>query len=89
MAVLYVAYHIIENYFIVPKVYGDRLRLSTLTVLVCCLAAGLLAGIVGVILVLPIVASYPILERIWLQPYLQGGTVEKHEKLEAEEHPEK
>lgn len=30
--VLYVAYHLIENYFIVPKVYGDQLRLSTLTV---------------------------------------------------------
>jgi predicted PurR-regulated permease PerM len=89
VAVLYVAYHIIENYFIVPKVYGDRLRLSALTVLVSCLAAGLVAGVVGVILVLPIVASYPILERIWLQPYLQRGTVEKHEQIEAEEHPEK
>jgi predicted PurR-regulated permease PerM len=89
VALLYAAYHVVENYFIVPKVYGDRLRLSTLTVLVCCLAAGLLAGVAGVILVLPIVASYPILERIWLQPYLQRGTVQKHDQIEAEEHPEK
>jgi predicted PurR-regulated permease PerM len=34
VAALYVAYHLIENYFILPKVYGNRLRLSTLTVLI-------------------------------------------------------
>jgi len=89
VAALYVAYHVVENYFIVPKIYGDRLRLSTLTVLVCCLAAALVAGVVWVILVLPVVASYPILERIWLQPYLERDTVQKHEQIDAEEHPEK
>ena len=86
---LYLAYHLIETYFIVPKVYGNRLKISTLTVLVACLAAGLVAGVVGVILILPVVASYPILERIWLEPYLQRGTVEKHARLTAEEHPER
>src|SRR5205814_2354884 len=85
----YVAYHVIENYFIVPKVYGDRLRLSTLTVLVCCLAAALVAGVVGVILVLPVVASYPILERIWLQPCVERDTVQKREQIDSAEHPER
>jgi hypothetical protein len=47
------------------------------------LVAGSVAGIVGVILVLPVVASYPILERIWLQPYLERGTARK------EAHPSK
>ena len=89
VAGLYIAYHLLENYFIVPKVYGNRLRLSTLTVLVSCLAAGLVAGVVGVILVLPIVASYPIIERIWLQPYLERGTVQKHAELSEKEHPQK
>lgn len=89
VAGLYAAYHLIENYFIVPKVYGDRLRISNLTVLIACLAGGLVGGVVGVILVLPMVASYPILERIWLQPYLERGTVQKHARLTAEEHPEK
>ena len=89
VGVLYVAYHLIENYFIVPKVYGNRLRLSTLTVLVSCLAAGLVDGVVGVILVLPIVASYPIVERVWLEPYLKHGTVQKHARLDAKEHPQK
>lgn len=86
VAALYIAYHLVENYFIVPKVYGNRLKISTLTVLVACLAAGLVAGVVGVILVLPIVASYPIIERIWLQPYLESGTAQKHARLSAKGH---
>jgi predicted PurR-regulated permease PerM len=82
VAGLYVGYHLVENYFIVPKVYGDRLRLSTLTVLISCLAAGIVAGVVGIIIVLPVVASYPVVERLWLRPYLQPDTVEKHEEID-------
>jgi predicted PurR-regulated permease PerM len=85
--VLYGAYHLVENYFIVPKVYGNRLRLSTLTVLVSCMAAALVAGVVGAIAILPIVASYPIIERIWLKRHLEPDTVAKHEQIDAEEHP--
>jgi predicted PurR-regulated permease PerM len=83
---LYGAYHLVETYFIVPKVYGDRLRLSTLTVLVSCMAAGLVAGIVGAIVILPLVASYPIVERIWLRRHLEDDTVTKHDQIDAEEH---
>ena len=85
---LYLAYHLIENYFIVPKVYGHHLRLSTLTVLVSCLAGALLAGVTGALAILPIVASYPIIERIWLRPLLEPGTVEKHEAIDEQEHGE-
>jgi predicted PurR-regulated permease PerM len=85
--ILYGTYHLIENYFIVPKVYGNRLRLSTLTVLVSCMAAGLVAGVVGAIAILPIVASYPIIERIWLGRHLEADTVAKHDWIDAEEHP--
>jgi predicted PurR-regulated permease PerM len=81
---LYGAYHLVENYFIVPRVYGDRLKLSPLAVLISCLAAGSLAGAIGIFIVLPVVASYPIIERIWLRPYLQRDTVKKHAELEAE-----
>ena len=73
-----VAYHLVENYFIVPKVYGSRLRLSTLAVLLSLLAADLIAGIPGAILALPVVASYPIIERIWLGPWLGRATLERH-----------
>jgi len=84
VAALYVTYHIVENYFIVPKVYGDRLRLSALTVLISCLAAGIVAGVIGIIIILPVVASYPIVERLWLHPYLQPDTVDKHEQIEQQ-----
>ncbi len=83
---LYAAYHLVENYFIVPRVYGNKLRLSTLTVLVSCLAGSLVAGVVGAIAVLPLVASYPIIERIWLRPYLERDTVVKHAEIEEKEH---
>lgn len=87
VGVFYGAYHLLESYFIVPKIYGDRLRLSSLTVLISCLAAGLLAGVIGVIVVLPIVASYPVLERIWLRPYLEPDTVEKHAEIDEHGRP--
>lgn len=76
--VLYVVYNACENYFIVPKIYGNRLKLSTLAVLLSLLVAGSLAGIMGAIIVLPLVASYPIVERIWLKEYLGRRVLEKH-----------
>jgi predicted PurR-regulated permease PerM len=88
VVVLYTAYHLVENYFIVPRVYGNRLRLSTLTVLVSCLAAGVVGGVVGVIVILPIIASFPVVERTWLRPVLGKETVERHNEIEEEAHPE-
>jgi predicted PurR-regulated permease PerM len=85
--VLYVVWHLVETYFVVPKVYGNRLRLSTLTVLVSCMAAAMVAGIAGAIAILPMVASYPIIERLWLRRRLEPDTVAKHEQILAEAHP--
>jgi predicted PurR-regulated permease PerM len=84
VAVLYVAYKFAEDYLIVPLVYGNALKLSTLTVLIACLVAGSLAGIIGIIVVLPIVASYPIIERVWLRPRLEPDTVARHEQIDAQ-----
>ncbi len=84
VVVLYVLYHGVENYFLVPKIYGNRLRLSDLVVLISLMAAGYLAGVLGAIAVLPIVASYPIIERIWLVDYLGRGVVKKHEASAAQ-----
>jgi predicted PurR-regulated permease PerM len=78
--VLYVLFHALENYFIVPKVYGKSLRLSTLTVLLGLLAGTLLAGISGALAALPVIASYAAIERIWLKPFLRDGVSEKHEQ---------
>jgi predicted PurR-regulated permease PerM len=83
VVVLYVAYHLCENYFIVPKVYGKKLRLSTLTVLLSITIAGTLAGVIGAIIILPIVAAYPVIERLWLRGSLEPDTVAAHQKQDA------
>lgn len=84
---LYLLYHGIENYVLVPRIYGRQLRLSTLTVLVSLIVGGTLFGVIGAILALPIVAAYPIVERRWLGGYLGRDTIEDHAALDAP-HPE-
>lgn len=78
---LYIIYHAIENYFIIPAIYGSRLRVSGFVVLVSLIAAGLLAGVEGAVAVLPVVASFPIIERIWLKRYVGSETVAEHAVL--------
>lgn len=87
--VSYLAFNALETYVILPRVYGNRLRLSTLAVLLALIAGGSLGGIVGAILVLPFVAAYPIVERIWLYEYLGRDVVADHAALQeaaGEEH---
>ncbi len=81
----YMLYHLVESYFIVPRVYGKQMRLSTLTVLLAIMVGGTLQGVAGAILILPFVAAYPIVERLWLRDQLPDDTVEKHEELAAEQ----
>lgn len=81
--VIYLIYHAVENYLIVPVVYGNRLRLSGLVVLIAILAGASLGGILGAIIVLPIVASYPIVEKIWLGKYVGRQTVIAHRRQQA------
>lgn len=76
-----VGYHLLENYVIVPKVYGNRMRLSTLVVLLSFLIAGSLAGVPGAILILPLVASYPIVEKIWLKKHLGERVIKEHAEI--------
>ncbi len=81
--VLYGAYHLFENFYIVPKVYGKKLRLSKLAVPLAVAAGGLVGGVVGAIAVLPIVAAYPVIERLWLASRLAPDTVKAHEERGA------
>jgi predicted PurR-regulated permease PerM len=78
VASAYIVYHAVENYFIVPLIYGNKLRLSTLAVLMSLLAGAMIGGIPGALLSLPIAASYPIIERIWLRRYVGSDVIEKH-----------
>ena len=80
-----ILYHFIENYVIIPRVYGKQMRLSTLTVLLAITVGGALQGIVGMVLILPLVAAYPIIERMWLRPLVGSETVADHQRLEHDE----
>ena len=48
------------------------------------LAGGMVAGVIGAIAILPIVAAYPALESLWLAPELEPRVVKDHrEQLRA------
>jgi predicted PurR-regulated permease PerM len=79
---VYVLYHLLETYVIVPRIYGRRLQLSTLVVLIALVVGGTLQGILGAILILPLIAAYPIIERIWLHEYLSDEVIRDHAALE-------
>ena len=57
--VAYLAYHLFETYYLLPRIYGSKLRISTLSVLLALIVGGRLQGIIGAVLVLPVVAAYP------------------------------
>lgn len=77
---LYIFYHGLESYLIIPKVYGNRMEVSGLVVLLTLIIASTVGGILGAIAILPVVASYPIIERIWLEKYVGRTAVVKHKK---------
>lgn len=81
---LYGLCHLIENYAIVPKVYGHQLNLSGVAVLLGLVVGAALGGILGAMLALPVVAAYPIVERIWLRESLGKNVLAEHARLERE-----
>ena len=79
--VAYVAYHLFETYFLLPRIYGNKLKISSLSVLLAIIVGGRLQGIIGAVLVLPLVAAYPIVERHWLRGYLAARVLTDHKAL--------
>jgi predicted PurR-regulated permease PerM len=77
----YAAYHLFETYFLLPRIYGNKLKLSTLSVLLALIVGGRLQGVIGAVLVLPLVAAYPIIERRWLGAYLRSRVLTDHKAL--------
>jgi predicted PurR-regulated permease PerM len=84
---LYVLYHMIENYYIGPKVYGSRLRLSNLAVILGFAVGAEIGGVVGALLALPFAALYPVIESVWLRGYLARDAVEAHRRIEHRAEP--
>lgn len=81
----YAAYHLVENYYVVPRVYGRAMRLSTLAVLLTVSFGGFAFGAAGAVLILPIAAAYPPIERIWLRRHLAPDTIPKHDAIEGDD----
>jgi len=82
VALLYIAYHTAENYLIAPYVYGDRLKLSNVAVILAFAVGAELAGVIGALIALPLAAAYPAIERIWLRDQLGDKTVREHRVIE-------
>jgi predicted PurR-regulated permease PerM len=81
VVLLYIGYHTIENYLIAPWVYGDRLQLSNIAVVLAFAIGAELAGVVGALIALPIAAAYPAIERIWLRDKLGDQVVQEHRTI--------
>jgi predicted PurR-regulated permease PerM len=87
VAIFHAAYNVVENYYITPKLYGRELRLSDLAVILALAIGAELAGVVGALVFLPIVALYPTVERIWLRDRIAPETVQDHRRIEnSQEH---
>lgn len=82
VAAVYGGYHLVENYYVGPKVYGDRLRMSNLAVIVAFAVGAEIGGVAGALLALPIAALYPVVERVWLKDYLNRDAIETHRRLQ-------
>ena len=81
----YALYHLVENYYVVPRVYGRAMRLSTLAVLLTIAFGGMVFGPAGAVLILPLAAAYPPIERIWLRRHLAPDTIPKHDAMEGDD----
>jgi predicted PurR-regulated permease PerM len=81
MIPIYGAYHFIENYLIGPRIYGGRLRLSNVAVLIAFAIGAELGGVVGALLAMPIAATYPTIEKLWLRDQLGDDVVAEHEAV--------
>ncbi|MBA2469778.1 MAG: AI-2E family transporter [Chloroflexia bacterium] len=62
---VFMLYQQFENYVLLPRVYGNTLQVTSLSILVGVLVGGQLLGILGIILSLPLTASIPVIERVW------------------------
>ena len=80
----YVAYNLVENYYIQPAVYGRQLRLSALAVLAAFLVGAELGGVLGAVIALPMAAMYAAVEAIWFDRPGTTDTADEHRRVEAQ-----
>jgi predicted PurR-regulated permease PerM len=85
VVVSFIVYHWIEAYWIAPRTLGTTLRLPTLAVVLGIVAGYALMGLLGAVLVLPLIAAYPIVEKEWLRDYLAPDVLADHRALAKED----
>ena len=81
------AYQQVESHVLIPRIYGQTLRLSPLAVLVALLIGGQLLGIVGALLALPLAAGIRVLVeqlRVELPGELPGEETQRVADAQAE-----
>jgi predicted PurR-regulated permease PerM len=64
MAGLIVVWRILQNFVISPRILGDRLQMEPMTVILALMAGGEIAGLLGMVLSVPVVA---VLRILWLE----------------------
>jgi predicted PurR-regulated permease PerM len=72
VAAIFLVGQVLEGNFLTPKLVGDRVGLHPVWVIFALLAGGLLFGLVGVLLALPVAAVVGVLIRFMLARYLDS-----------------
>lgn len=65
VVIAYLAYNLVENNFISPRILGNRLNISPVLTLIAILIGGQVLGVIGVILAIPLAGMLPVIDRIW------------------------
>jgi predicted PurR-regulated permease PerM len=60
----------VDAYFIQPRIFSHSVQLPAVLVMLAAISGGLLLGLVGAILAIPITAALLLLYREVLQPHL-------------------
>jgi predicted PurR-regulated permease PerM len=59
----YVLYHQLESHLLVPRIYGNTMKLSPSVIVIAILIGATLMGILGALLALPMAAAVPVILR--------------------------
>jgi predicted PurR-regulated permease PerM len=71
VGIVFLTAEFLENYFLIPRIIGDKLGLHTVVVIFALMAGGAAMGMFGLLIALPLAATLVILAREFLLPMLE------------------
>jgi predicted PurR-regulated permease PerM len=77
----YVLYHQLESHVIVPRVYGNTMKLSASIILIAILIGSTLMGILGALLALPVAAAVPVVLRFIGEWHEREGAAQNRDEI--------